>query len=105
MKLRIAILAACASTLVLAQADVARANYGAAFESTSAVRITHVGLETIKLAQNAPTKTKSSNTNLPGKKVAPVGPKKTQPGIISTTRDNHRHLDTKGHGNNPKANA
>ena len=35
MKMRIAILAACASTLALAQADVARANYGAALESKS----------------------------------------------------------------------
>jgi hypothetical protein len=39
MKIRIAILAACASMLALAQADVARANYGAAPEPKSLVRI------------------------------------------------------------------
>jgi len=47
MKTRIAILAACASTLALAQADVARANYGAASESKGPVRITDVGSEPV----------------------------------------------------------
>jgi hypothetical protein len=42
MKLRIAILAACASTLALAQVDVARANYNAASGSKSLVRITDI---------------------------------------------------------------
>ena len=37
MKMRIAILAACGSTLALAQADVARANYDAASESKRSV--------------------------------------------------------------------
>ena len=43
MKMRTAIFAACASTLALAQTDVARANYGAASESKSLVRIADVG--------------------------------------------------------------
>ena len=43
MKMRNAILAACASLLALAQADVARAHYGAASESKSRVRIADVG--------------------------------------------------------------
>jgi hypothetical protein len=41
MKMRIAILAACASALALA--DVARADYGAAFESKILARIADVG--------------------------------------------------------------
>jgi hypothetical protein len=45
MKMRIAILATCAGTLAVAQADVARANYDAASESKSPVRITDVGPE------------------------------------------------------------
>jgi hypothetical protein len=45
MKIRIAILAACASTLALAQADVARANYGAASESKIAVSVGESGAE------------------------------------------------------------
>lgn len=53
MKIRIAVLAACASTLALAQADVAQANYSAAFESKSPVRITDVGpVPAIMVAQN-----------------------------------------------------
>jgi hypothetical protein len=43
MKIRIAILAACAGTLTLAQADVARANSVTASETKSLVRIADVG--------------------------------------------------------------
>jgi hypothetical protein len=43
MKMRIAIFAACASTLALAQADIARANFGAASESKRLVRVADVG--------------------------------------------------------------
>jgi hypothetical protein len=43
MKIRIAILAACASTLTLAQTDVVRANSVTAFESKRLVRIADVG--------------------------------------------------------------
>jgi hypothetical protein len=45
MKMRIAIIAACASTLALAQADVARANYITASESKSLVGIAEIGSE------------------------------------------------------------
>jgi hypothetical protein len=50
MKIRIAILAACASTLALAQADVARANSITASESKSLVRIADVGPKPIIVA-------------------------------------------------------
>ena len=43
MKIRIAIFAACASTLALAQIDVARADFGTASECKSLVRIANVG--------------------------------------------------------------
>ena len=53
MIIRIAILAACAGTLALAQADIARASYGAASESGSLARLTDVEAEpVIVLAQN-----------------------------------------------------
>ena len=51
--MRIAILAACAGMLVLAQADFARGNYDAACEAKGPVRSTDVGPEpTIMVAQN-----------------------------------------------------
>ena len=54
MTMRFAILAACASTLILAQPDFARASYGATSESKGPVRSTDVGPEpAIRLAQNS----------------------------------------------------
>ena len=62
MTMRIAILAACAGTLALAQADVAQANYSAASESKTLVRIADVGSEpVIVVAQSAPVNTTRSN--------------------------------------------
>jgi hypothetical protein len=53
MKMRIAILAACASMLALTQTAVARANYGSASESKSPMRIADGGPEpAIKIAQS-----------------------------------------------------
>ena len=55
MTMRIAILAACAGTLALAQADVAQANYAPASESKTLVRNADVGVEpAIVVAQNTP---------------------------------------------------
>jgi hypothetical protein len=42
MKMKIAILAACVGTVALAQADIARANYAAAYELKSFLRISDV---------------------------------------------------------------
>ena len=53
MTMRIAILAACAGTLDLAQADRARASYGTASGSESPAKLTEVGAEpVVVLAQN-----------------------------------------------------
>ena len=68
MNIRIAILAACASTLALTQADVARANYDAASESKAIVKTAGVGLEpTIVFAQNASISTTRSNIKRSGR--------------------------------------
>ena len=69
MKTRIAIIAACAGTLVLASADLTLANPAGALEPRSAARITDVAPDAaIKLAQNAAIVTSRSNIKHPGVK-------------------------------------
>jgi hypothetical protein len=78
MKIRTAIFAACASTLAVAQTDVARANFGAASESKSLVRIADVGPKPMivagayKISENESRKVKA-----PRKGRAAVGFEKT----------------------------
>ena len=60
MTMRIAILAACAGTLALALADVARANYSVASESKTLVRNADVGPEPV-IVIAAPVNTSRSN--------------------------------------------
>lgn len=98
MNIRIAILAACAGTFALAQADVAQANYSAASGSKTLVKIADVGSEpAIVVAQGAAIITSRSNIKHPSQKAGPVKPKKVLPSAaINTSRSNIKHPSKTG---------
>lgn len=93
MNIRIAIIAACAGTLALTQADSAQANYSVASGPKTLVGIAGVGQEpAIIVAQGAPISTSRSNIKHPSQKAGPAKPKKVLPSApISTSRSNTKH--------------
>jgi len=81
MNIRIAILAACAGTLVLAQINLAQAAHVGAAESTSLARTTEVGSGPATMLAQSIISTSRSNIKYPSKtkSAASKGGKKQQP--------------------------